>query len=39
MMDMLAKDLQGLYHVVSRECSSKYDFGEEWLDCSDTIQP
>ena len=29
MMDMLAKDLQGLYHVVSWDCSSKYNFGEK----------
>jgi dTDP-4-dehydrorhamnose reductase len=26
-IDMLAADLQGLYHVVSSECISKYDFG------------
>jgi dTDP-4-dehydrorhamnose reductase len=27
LMDMLAKDLHGLYHVVSSQCLSKYDFG------------
>ncbi len=26
-LDMLAADLHGLYHVVSRDCLSKYDFG------------
>ena len=26
-IDMLTADLQGLYHVVSSECISKYDFG------------
>jgi dTDP-4-dehydrorhamnose reductase len=27
LMEMLAKELHGLYHVVSRECLSKYAFG------------
>jgi dTDP-4-dehydrorhamnose reductase len=27
LMDMLKKELKGLYHTVSRECISKYDFG------------
>lgn len=27
LLEMLERGFQGLYHVVSRECSSKYDFG------------
>ena len=27
LIEMLAKDLQGLYHVVSRDCSNKFNFG------------
>jgi dTDP-4-dehydrorhamnose reductase len=29
LLEMLGKGLSGLFHVVSRECSSKYDFGQK----------
>ena len=29
LMKMLANNMQGLYHVVSRDCSSKYNFGQK----------
>ncbi len=29
LLDMLGEGLEGLYHVVSRDCSSKYNFGIE----------
>jgi len=28
LLDMLAQDLSGLYHVVSSQCASKYEFGQ-----------
>lgn len=37
---MLEKDLQGLYHVVSSECTSKYEFGvrlARWFDLESSL--
>lgn len=43
LLRMLARDLHGLYHVVSRECISKYEFGLRLADQfgldSDLIRP
>ena len=32
LLEMLGMGLSGLYHVVSRDCSSKYDFGQKLAD-------